>query len=379
MNPRPFSIAVIGAGLSGALLAVHLLRHCRPGDRVYLIEKRAGFGLGLAYPTTNQQHLLNVRAGNMSAFHDQPNHFVDWLRSRAPDDEPAPTAESFVSRRLYGTYVRSVLCDELWANGKGRNLYPGTRPGGGAERRPRCVSLTVAGGRCYRVDGVVLAAGNQSADESKGAYFGESVASGRDDRRAAQGPGAVDRHRADDGRHRPVASGRRSQGHNPRSVAARVAAARARAGASPRYRRRRPAENDVGFSARPLAARHGSRRRGTRVRMARGHRRPPSACAGSVAAAADRGAPPIFASLTPVVGDPPASHRAERSGHAGSSYATRATRRRRGQDRRHRSRREFGAGARAPARLDFDREPGSMPGRSTARARRSNTRRPAIR
>jgi uncharacterized NAD(P)/FAD-binding protein YdhS len=171
MNPRPFSIVVIGAGLSGALLAVHLLRHCRPGDRIYLIEKRAGFGLGLAYPTTNQQNLLNVRAGNMGAFHDQPNHFVDWLRSRAPDDEPPPTAESFVSRRLYGTYVRSVLCDELWANGKGRNLVLVPDQVVALNEDPSCVSLTVGGGRCYRVDAVVLAAGNQSADAGKGAYF----------------------------------------------------------------------------------------------------------------------------------------------------------------------------------------------------------------
>jgi uncharacterized NAD(P)/FAD-binding protein YdhS len=41
----------------------------------------------------------------MSAFHDQPSHFIDWLRRRAPVDEAAPTAESFVSRRLYGTHV----------------------------------------------------------------------------------------------------------------------------------------------------------------------------------------------------------------------------------------------------------------------------------
>src|SRR5512144_1772327 len=170
MNPRSFSIVVIGAGLSGALLAVHLLRQCRPGDRIYLIEKRAGFGLSLAYPTTNQQNLLNVRAGNMGAFHDQPNHFVDWLRSRAPDDEPPPTAESFVSRWLYGTYVRSVLCDELWANGKGRNLFLVPDQVVALHEDPRCVSLTVGGGRCYRVDAVVLASGNQSADTSKGAY-----------------------------------------------------------------------------------------------------------------------------------------------------------------------------------------------------------------
>ena len=90
MNARPFSIGIVGAGFSGALLVVHLLRYCRSGDKVYLIEKRAGFGRGLAYSTTNQNHLLNVRAGNMSAFQDRPEHFVEWLQRRSVDDGPAP-------------------------------------------------------------------------------------------------------------------------------------------------------------------------------------------------------------------------------------------------------------------------------------------------
>ena len=91
--PPGFRVAVIGAGLSGSLLAVHLLRHCRPSDRIYLIESRAGFGRGLAYSTTNPNHLLNVRAGNMSAFPDRADHFVAWLGRRARETgEPAPTA-----------------------------------------------------------------------------------------------------------------------------------------------------------------------------------------------------------------------------------------------------------------------------------------------
>jgi uncharacterized NAD(P)/FAD-binding protein YdhS len=173
MNPHPFSIAVIGAGFSGALLTVHLLRRCRPSDRVYLIEKHAGFGRGLAYSTTNQRHLLNVRAGNMSAFHDQPNQFVDWLQRRTRAiDGTALTAESFVSRQLYGTYVRSLLRDELWTSGKGRNLFLVPDEAVALNEDPHFVSLTVAGGRCYQVDGVVLAAGHLPPDESRGAYFG---------------------------------------------------------------------------------------------------------------------------------------------------------------------------------------------------------------
>lgn len=175
-----FRIAIIGAGLSGSLLAVHLLSRCRPEDRVFLIERRAGFGRGLAYSTNNPNHLLNVRAGNMSAFHDQPGHFVDWLTRRSHDPGLAqPTADSFVSRRLYGTYIRSLLTEAMWGGGKGRNLVlvPDTaqsirarphEPGGAGGR----LMVTVGVGRAYPVDAVVLAAGNFPPDRSQGAYIG---------------------------------------------------------------------------------------------------------------------------------------------------------------------------------------------------------------
>ena len=47
------SIAVIGAGFSGALLTVHLLRRCQGDDRIYLVERNEAFGRGLAYATGN--------------------------------------------------------------------------------------------------------------------------------------------------------------------------------------------------------------------------------------------------------------------------------------------------------------------------------------
>ncbi|MBL8668485.1 MAG: FAD/NAD(P)-binding protein [Rhodospirillales bacterium] len=173
MHSDSFSIGVVGAGFSGALLAVHLLHRCRPGDRVYLIEKRAGFGRGLAYSTVNQNHLLNVRAGNMSAFQDRPDHFVEWLRrQRSESSDPPVDSDSFVSRRLYGTYVRSLLCDELWSGGKGTNLYLVPDQGVALHEAPDGVSLVVAGGRCYRLDAVVFAAGNMPPDRNEGAYFG---------------------------------------------------------------------------------------------------------------------------------------------------------------------------------------------------------------
>ncbi|MDO9712613.1 FAD/NAD(P)-binding protein, partial [Paracraurococcus lichenis] len=99
--PRP-TIAIVGAGFSGTLLALHLLRCCPEAIRVTLIERNSAFGRGQAYATGNPSHLLNVPAARMIAFHDQPNHFVDWLR-RQPDAE-ALLAQGFVPRRLFGAY-----------------------------------------------------------------------------------------------------------------------------------------------------------------------------------------------------------------------------------------------------------------------------------
>src|SRR5437763_10658293 len=98
------TIAVVGAGFSGTLLSVHLLRPCPSSVRVILIERSSRFGRGQAYSTGNPTHLLNVPAGRMSAFHDQPMHFVHWLRKQDATELGLPQASesSFVSRRLYG-------------------------------------------------------------------------------------------------------------------------------------------------------------------------------------------------------------------------------------------------------------------------------------
>lgn len=109
------SITVIGAGFSGTLLSLHLLRHCPPGTHIRLIERNRQFGPGQAYATDNPNHLLNVPAGRMSAFPDQPRHFLDWLHSRPMHemDGVMPDGGSFVPRRLFGRYIRQQLHDAL--------------------------------------------------------------------------------------------------------------------------------------------------------------------------------------------------------------------------------------------------------------------------
>ena len=96
-------VAIIGAGFSGTLLAINLLRH--DGPAATLIERGDAAGLGVAYGTRQSDHLLNVRAANMSAFPDRPDHFVAWLAGR--NGAGGPT--DFVPRALYGAYLRETL------------------------------------------------------------------------------------------------------------------------------------------------------------------------------------------------------------------------------------------------------------------------------
>ncbi|HTB19161.1 MAG TPA: FAD/NAD(P)-binding protein [Bryobacteraceae bacterium] len=107
------SIAIVGGGCSGLLVAVNLLRKGFQG-RVTVIEPRTRLGPGLAYSTSFIQHLLNVPAGKMSALPERPAHFLEWLRANHwPDAKP----DSLAPRRLYGQYLQEVLEQTLRASG----------------------------------------------------------------------------------------------------------------------------------------------------------------------------------------------------------------------------------------------------------------------
>ena len=93
-------VAVIGGGFSGSMVTAQLARHGRIGP----------FGVHVRRPRSrprrrirhaHREHLLNTRARAMSAFPDDPDHFVRWLGPRAAPDD-------FVSRRLYGDYVAEI-------------------------------------------------------------------------------------------------------------------------------------------------------------------------------------------------------------------------------------------------------------------------------
>jgi uncharacterized NAD(P)/FAD-binding protein YdhS len=101
-----FTIAIIGGGFTGTMLAVQLLRRTSEAVSIVLIERGPLPGRGVAYGTQFEGHLLNVRARNMSAYPDIPDHFVRWAErnyssSVKPDD--------FLPRTVYGQYISTQL------------------------------------------------------------------------------------------------------------------------------------------------------------------------------------------------------------------------------------------------------------------------------
>lgn len=154
-------IAIIGGGFSGAMVAVHLLRHAVSPLTIYLIERKPTIGPGVAYSTASECHLLNVPAGKMSAFPDEPDHFLNWLQS-LPEQQDLWNfdASSFVTRRLYGQYIQVVLNDAATQARSGVQLEQIIDEAVAIQPQVNQASVVLKGGRTLEVDRVVVAWGN---------------------------------------------------------------------------------------------------------------------------------------------------------------------------------------------------------------------------
>ncbi|HWK53829.1 MAG TPA: FAD/NAD(P)-binding protein [Hyphomicrobiales bacterium] len=107
MSPSPLSppflrIAIVGGGLTGALLCLRLLRSRDGPFDIHLYEKTpARLCRGVAYSSSLPYQLLNVPAGQMSLFPEAPDDFLAWLR----ENGESPAAEAYVARHRFGDYV----------------------------------------------------------------------------------------------------------------------------------------------------------------------------------------------------------------------------------------------------------------------------------
>ena len=152
MTEPNLDVAIIGAGASGALVALQI-RRANPGAGIALVEAGARAARGLAYGTPYGAHLLNVRARAMSAFPDDPDHFVRWLAAKVP----GAGAETYAPRPLYGEYLASLLEEARPLRVQGTAV--------GLTRGERAWTVHLHDGRAVRGAVVVLALGNLAPDD----------------------------------------------------------------------------------------------------------------------------------------------------------------------------------------------------------------------
>jgi uncharacterized NAD(P)/FAD-binding protein YdhS len=101
------------------MAAVNLVRLSKRPLQVTIINCLRPAGRGIAYSTRRPEHLLNVAARNMSAFPDEPDHFLRWLRTRSEFDNTPEIElrERFIPRMIYGDYLRSIMHHYLQSAG----------------------------------------------------------------------------------------------------------------------------------------------------------------------------------------------------------------------------------------------------------------------
>lgn len=100
------TLAIVGGGFSGTVLAAKLLRR-PPSDAtdIVLIERGPSVGRGVAYAAREFPYLLNVPAARLSADSEDALQFLHFAQRRIADAD----GEDFLPRALYGDYLQDLL------------------------------------------------------------------------------------------------------------------------------------------------------------------------------------------------------------------------------------------------------------------------------
>jgi len=155
----PRTIVIVGAGFSGASVAINLLRlsYWRP-SRIVLVDRAPRMARGAAYAERSHPYLLNVPAGRMSMNSSDPLEFLKFAQRRLPD----ATEDDFLPRALYGEYLESVLLDAETASPAHVQLHRVRGEVCGIERTGGTSPFRIEldDGTSFVADDVVLALGN---------------------------------------------------------------------------------------------------------------------------------------------------------------------------------------------------------------------------
>jgi uncharacterized NAD(P)/FAD-binding protein YdhS len=149
--PDSLRVVIVGGGFSGTMVAAELARR---GISSILVEGSGREGLGTAYSTPEEAHLLNVIAGKMGAWADKPGDFAEAVA--AEGYQPG----AYVPRQRFGEYLRKILRD---AQASGLVTIV-SKEAQSVERSQGGWSVGFADGSHVEGQALVLAQGNQAPE-----------------------------------------------------------------------------------------------------------------------------------------------------------------------------------------------------------------------
>jgi uncharacterized NAD(P)/FAD-binding protein YdhS len=157
---RQVDLAIIGGGAAGTLTAINALRQATDARRVVVFEPASALGQGIAYATPWPEHLLNVPAGRMSGFPEQPDDFLKYLQAQREDGatSSAELAGRYMPRLTFADYLLQRL-------GEAEGASPATlqvvdEAVLALQLRDGRYELQTTGGERWQATQVVLACGN---------------------------------------------------------------------------------------------------------------------------------------------------------------------------------------------------------------------------
>jgi uncharacterized NAD(P)/FAD-binding protein YdhS len=161
-------VAIIGGGASGTLAAVHLMHRAAARElplTITMIDDHGRHGRGVAYSTSDDAHLLNAVAGQMSALPSDRDHLIRWAnragRRHGVVGGTEVTATTFLSRRAYGRYLLDTLAESERQAAPYAHLTRITAEAVAIRACPagRRLRVVLASGEAIHSDAAVLATG----------------------------------------------------------------------------------------------------------------------------------------------------------------------------------------------------------------------------
>lgn len=111
-QPIP-TVAIIGGGFAGAATVINLCKKQKRPLKILFFNESFPLAKGIAYSSKNDYHVLNVAAGKMSLFNNEPLHFVNWIKSHAKQYATDDLASRFLPRFVFGNYMAHVFNEVL--------------------------------------------------------------------------------------------------------------------------------------------------------------------------------------------------------------------------------------------------------------------------